>query len=145
MPGDDLPSEATAINVSAGQLQPGFAELVLGTLAEAGVAPDRLVIELTEEASVSTPERIAVLESVHRLGARIDVRIVSQLTGDAIADFDPADSPDIVLALHACDTATDDALAQGIGPHGDASVDQRAAAETASLQHVNLGAEPHIE
>jgi len=31
-----------------------------------------------------------------------------------IADFDPADSPDIVFALHACDTATDDALAQGI-------------------------------
>jgi SAM-dependent methyltransferase len=31
-----------------------------------------------------------------------------------IADFQPNVPPDIVLALHACDTATDDALAQGI-------------------------------
>jgi SAM-dependent methyltransferase len=31
-----------------------------------------------------------------------------------IADFVPAGPPDITLALHACDTATDEALAQGI-------------------------------
>ncbi len=31
-----------------------------------------------------------------------------------IADYQPATPPDIVLALHACDTATDDALAGGI-------------------------------
>lgn len=31
-----------------------------------------------------------------------------------IIDFQPAVSPDIVLALHACDTATDEALAQAI-------------------------------
>lgn len=31
-----------------------------------------------------------------------------------ITDFDPLDKPDIVLALHACDTATDEALAQAI-------------------------------
>ena len=31
-----------------------------------------------------------------------------------IADYEPDTSPDIVLALHACDTATDDALAKGI-------------------------------
>jgi SAM-dependent methyltransferase len=31
-----------------------------------------------------------------------------------IADYQPETSPDIVLALHACDTATDEALAQGI-------------------------------
>jgi SAM-dependent methyltransferase len=31
-----------------------------------------------------------------------------------IIDFQPATPPDIVLALHACDTATDEALAQGI-------------------------------
>jgi SAM-dependent methyltransferase len=33
----------------------------------------------------------------------------------SIIDFRPATPPDIVLALHACDTATDEALAQGIG------------------------------
>ncbi|MBC8075925.1 MAG: SAM-dependent methyltransferase [Chloroflexales bacterium] len=32
-----------------------------------------------------------------------------------IADYAPDVPPDVVLALHACDTATDDALAQGIG------------------------------
>lgn len=31
-----------------------------------------------------------------------------------IEDFQPETLPDVVLALHACDTATDDALAQGI-------------------------------
>jgi SAM-dependent methyltransferase len=31
-----------------------------------------------------------------------------------IEDFQPETNPDVVLALHACDTATDDALAQGI-------------------------------
>jgi len=31
-----------------------------------------------------------------------------------IADYKPAVIPNVVLALHACDTATDDALAQGI-------------------------------
>ncbi len=40
----------------------------------------------------------------------------SDLTFQAtsIIDFNPVPSPDIVLALHACDTATDEALAQGI-------------------------------
>jgi SAM-dependent methyltransferase len=40
----------------------------------------------------------------------------NQLTFHAgtILDFQPAVMPDVVLALHACDTATDDALAQGI-------------------------------
>ena len=32
----------------------------------------------------------------------------------AIIDFVPRESPDIVLALHACDTATDEAIYQGI-------------------------------
>ncbi|MDD4903269.1 MAG: SAM-dependent methyltransferase [Candidatus Bipolaricaulis sp.] len=31
-----------------------------------------------------------------------------------IAEYRPAVTPDVVVALHACDTATDDALAQGI-------------------------------
>lgn len=40
----------------------------------------------------------------------------NQLTFHAgtISDFQPDVIPDVVLALHACDTATDDALAQGI-------------------------------
>ncbi len=40
----------------------------------------------------------------------------SQLTFEVgqISDFQPETKPEVVLALHACDTATDDALAQGI-------------------------------
>jgi SAM-dependent methyltransferase len=34
-----------------------------------------------------------------------------------IGDFEPATPPDVVLALHACDTATDEALARGITWH----------------------------
>ena len=34
-----------------------------------------------------------------------------------IRDFEPATPPDVVLALHACDTATDDALARAIAWH----------------------------
>ena len=33
----------------------------------------------------------------------------------AIADHQPAEPPDLVIALHACDTATDDALARAVG------------------------------
>ena len=32
----------------------------------------------------------------------------------SISDFKPAEEPEIVLSLHACDTATDEAIAQGI-------------------------------
>jgi SAM-dependent methyltransferase len=32
----------------------------------------------------------------------------------AIADFDPPRAPDLVMSLHACDTATDDAIARAI-------------------------------
>jgi SAM-dependent methyltransferase len=35
----------------------------------------------------------------------------------SIQDYQPTTPPDIVLALHACDTATDDALALGIRQH----------------------------
>jgi len=48
-------------------------------------------------------------EQVHTLGWE-------NLTFQAISiiDYSPPTPPDIVLALHACDTATDEALAQGI-------------------------------
>ncbi len=36
-----------------------------------------------------------------------------------IVDFQPATRPDVVLSLHACDTATDEAIAQGIRWQGN--------------------------
>ncbi len=46
-----------------------------------------------------------------RLG--IDARFVAGTIGDV--DLGEGESPDVVLALHACDTATDDALARAVG------------------------------
>jgi hypothetical protein len=37
-----------------------------------------------------------------------------------IADYLPPTPPDLVLSLHACDTATDDAIAQGVRWHSPA-------------------------
>lgn len=37
-----------------------------------------------------------------------------EFTAGRIAEFNPPHNPDIVLALHACDTATDEALAQAV-------------------------------
>jgi hypothetical protein len=38
----------------------------------------------------------------------------AQFHASTIVDFEPPEPPDIVLSLHACDTATDEALAKGI-------------------------------
>ncbi|HWJ66994.1 MAG TPA: SAM-dependent methyltransferase [Nocardioides sp.] len=43
-------------------------------------------------------------------GLGIDARFVAGTIGDAVLD----ETPDVVLALHACDTATDDALARAV-------------------------------
>lgn len=55
----------------------------------------------------------SLLEQQRRLARRLGMPEVAFIAAD-IADFVPSQPVDIVLALHACDTATDDALAQGI-------------------------------
>ncbi|MBV9832559.1 MAG: SAM-dependent methyltransferase [Marmoricola sp.] len=49
-------------------------------------------------------------EVAQRLGIAGEVDFVAA----GIADVEPAERPDVVLALHACDTATDDALARAV-------------------------------
>lgn len=54
-----------------------------------------------------------VLEKNAELGEELGVG-ECRLVAGRIADFRPEGPVDIVLALHACDTATDEALAQGV-------------------------------
>ena len=61
------------INVSPKHLSPALVERLSDLIDELGLDPADIVMELTEEASVATPERIAVLDSVHAVGARIAV------------------------------------------------------------------------
>jgi SAM-dependent methyltransferase len=56
---------------------------------------------------------VSLLDKQRSLARRLGMSEVTFHT-TAIADFVPAAPVDVVLALHACDTATDDALAQGI-------------------------------
>jgi diguanylate cyclase (GGDEF)-like protein len=61
------------VNVSAKQIQdPGFVETVRSCLADTGLEPARLVLEITEIAMLQDPERtLEVLSEVRQLGARI--------------------------------------------------------------------------
>ena len=65
-PGLDL-----AVNVSAVQLTEGFADLVIGTLRAAGLAPARLVAEVTESIRVDNATVVAELHRLHDAGVRI--------------------------------------------------------------------------
>jgi diguanylate cyclase (GGDEF)-like protein len=62
-----------AVNVSAVQLHaPGFEQLVAGILAETGLSPDRLEIEITETALVrDVTLAVTVLNRVRAMGVRI--------------------------------------------------------------------------
>jgi diguanylate cyclase (GGDEF)-like protein len=62
-----------SVNVSAREIQqPDFVESVESTLAEAGLDPSRLNLEITETALLkATPTTIATLESLRRMGVRI--------------------------------------------------------------------------
>ena len=51
----------------------------------------------------------------HNTGVAASLGIDADFVVGTIGDVVLPEPPDVVLALHACDTATDDALAQGIG------------------------------
>ena len=60
------------------------------------------------------PDLVALCNDVARAGTFDGLDFVQ----GTIADFDPGDV-DILIALHACDTATDDALFKGIMSHAE--------------------------
>jgi diguanylate cyclase (GGDEF)-like protein len=69
------PTMFIAVNVSAREIQqPGFVNAVREALAWAELAPDRLVLEITETALLrATQPTIEVLESLRGLGVRIAI------------------------------------------------------------------------
>jgi SAM-dependent methyltransferase len=107
-----------------------FAELLTHLIAEARFPADRplriidmgagkgyltfaVAALLGERATVCGIEaRPELVELCHRTAGECDLRNLSFRSG-RIADA-PLDGADVLIALHACDTATDDALARGI-------------------------------
>jgi EAL domain-containing protein (putative c-di-GMP-specific phosphodiesterase class I) len=73
--GAEFDTLAMAVNVSARNLaRPDFADTVLAALERVGVAPDRLVIEITETALLADPEVAAeVLARVAAAGVRVSI------------------------------------------------------------------------
>jgi EAL domain-containing protein (putative c-di-GMP-specific phosphodiesterase class I) len=65
-PGLDL-----AVNVSAIQLTEGFADRVIDTLRAAGLAPARLVVEVTETVRVDNATPVAELQRLNDAGVKI--------------------------------------------------------------------------
>ena len=72
---DGAPGLSVSVNVSARQFrQEDFHEQVRRTLSESGIAPARLVLEITESTLLKDPEQACtVLEALERLGVRIAV------------------------------------------------------------------------
>ena len=70
-----LPPIRVAVNVSARQLRRrDFCETVAGALAESGLAPELLEIEITESSVMENPEEaIAILERLGRMGVSLAV------------------------------------------------------------------------
>jgi len=58
--------------------------------------------------------RADVIETARALADSLDVAARVSFVEGEIADSEPGFEPDLMLSLHACDTATDEALARGI-------------------------------
>jgi diguanylate cyclase (GGDEF)-like protein len=71
----DLGSVAVSVNVSARTLgRARFAQQVIAVLADVGVSPDRLIIEITETALLTDPPRAAaVLAELDAIGVRVSL------------------------------------------------------------------------
>lgn len=99
----ELPASLRVVDLGCGNAYLTFA--AYRYLAGRGVSVQVVGVDVREDQRVRNS---AVAES---LGCSDDVSFVAGTIGDASLPFEP----DLVLALHACDTATDEALARAIG------------------------------
>ncbi|MDR7279535.1 class I SAM-dependent methyltransferase [Catenuloplanes atrovinosus] len=98
---DELPGRLRVVDLGCGNAYLTFA--AYRYLAGRGVALDVVGVDVRED------QRVRNTALAERLGCAGEVRFVA----GTILDAD-VDGADVVLALHACDTATDEALARAV-------------------------------
>ncbi len=81
-----------------------------GTLT---LAAHRLLARRGPVETVGVDVRSAVVEADAALAAQLGESGV-RFVASPVAEYEPGERPDVVLALHACDTATDEALARAV-------------------------------
>jgi SAM-dependent methyltransferase len=97
-----LPSPLRVVDLGCGNAYLTFA--AYRYLAGLGVSVQVVGVDVRED------QRVRNTAVAEQLGCSDDVSFVAGTISDAALPF----SPDLVLALHACDTATDDALARAV-------------------------------
>jgi EAL domain-containing protein (putative c-di-GMP-specific phosphodiesterase class I) len=104
------PAPLLAVNVSAEQLKPGFAEVVLGALEAAALPANRLCLELTHPARISDPVTAwAELRNLKFCGVRL-----------FIDDFGTAGASIVDLKRFIIDAVkVDSSFVHGLGVNGD--------------------------
>jgi SAM-dependent methyltransferase len=102
LPAGDLPRPLRVVDLGCGNAYLTFA--AYRYLVRRGLDVDLVGVDVRED------QRLRNIELAQRLGCADRVRFVAGAILDAVVD----PPPDLVLALHACDTATDEALARGV-------------------------------
>jgi diguanylate cyclase len=71
---DQFPNSFVAVNISARQSAvPDFAELIVEQTQRAGIAPERLELEITESLTLDYTQVRALIERCHELGIRVSL------------------------------------------------------------------------
>lgn len=99
----ELPSPLRVVDLGCGNAYLTFA--AYRYLTGRGAKVQVVGVDVRED------QRVRNTEVAERLGCAADVTFVAGTIEDAVVPFEP----DLVLALHACDTATDQALARAVG------------------------------
>jgi SAM-dependent methyltransferase len=100
---EELPTPLRVVDLGCGNAYLTFA--AYRYLAGRGVSVQVVGVDVRED------QRVRNTAVAEQLGCAKEVTFVAGTIADAVLPFEP----DLVLALHACDTATDQALASAVG------------------------------